>query len=114
MGPALAKGDDVADLHVEGRGAVSRDVGVALLETVVFLHVVKVVTTDDNGADHLVGLDDTLHDVTTDADITGEGALVVDVLTLNGGTRGLETKADVAVIAAFATTLRKKKRRMNK
>lgn len=56
-----------------------------------------VVTADDNGAVHLGGLDDTRKDATTDGNIAGEGALLVDVLALDRLTGGAEAKTNVLV-----------------
>lgn len=93
--PALADSDDVTLLKSEGGRAVGGDVLVPLLETVVLGHVVEVVTTHDDGPLHLRGDDDAPEDTTTDADVTGEGALLVDVLALDGLLGGLEAKTDV-------------------
>ena len=71
----------------------------ALLITVVLGDEVKVLATDDDGALHLGRDDLTSEDTTTDGDIAGEGALLVDVVTLNGLLGGLETKTDLLVPA---------------
>ena len=98
-GSAVTNGDNVADLHSESGRAVRRDVGVALLKAIVFAEVVEVVAANDDGAGHLGGDDDALEHRATDRHIASEGALLVDVLALNGSARGLEAKADVAVVA---------------
>lgn len=107
-GAALADSDDITNLDVEGGGAVGRDVGVALLETVVLADEVEVVAADDEGAGHLGGLDDTLEDGTTDGNVAGEGALLVNIGALNGGAGGLEAETNVAEVADAATLLKKK------
>jgi hypothetical protein len=56
-GAALANGDHVTLLHTEAGGDVGGYVFVALLITVVLADVVEVVATDDEGALHLVSLD---------------------------------------------------------
>lgn len=66
----------------KARGQMNGHVLVALLKTVVFSDVVKVVTTDDNGSLHLVLDDDATKNATSDGYIAGEGALFVDVITL--------------------------------
>ena len=50
---ALADGDDVSFLNSEAWADVDGDVGVSLLESVVLLDVVKIVSSDDDGAFHL-------------------------------------------------------------
>ncbi len=57
---ALADGDDVALRHTgESGGAVSGEVLVSLLESVVLLDVVEVVSSDDDGSLHLGRNDNT-------------------------------------------------------
>lgn len=76
---------------------MSSKVLVPLLVTVVLGDVVEVFTADDDGTVHL-GRDDTAgQDTATDGDQTGEGALLVDVRTLNGGLGGTETQTDILV-----------------
>jgi hypothetical protein len=65
---------------------------------------VEVFTTDDNGAGHLGRDDLSGEDTTTDRDETGEGALLVDVGTLDGFTRGLEPKTDLLVPTAVLSS----------
>lgn len=55
---------------------------VALLKTVVFSDVVKVVTTDDNGSLHLVFDDNATKNATSNGYIAGKGALLVDVIAI--------------------------------
>ena len=91
---ALSNGDNVTLLHGEAWGAVSVNVLVTLLETTVLLDVVKVITTDNNGALHLGGDDKTLEDLSTDGNISSEGALLVDVGSLDGSIGGLDAESD--------------------
>jgi len=67
----------------------------ALLETVVLGDVVEVVAANNDGALHLGGLDNTLDDTTADGNVRGEGALVVDVSTLNSSLGSLEAQTNV-------------------
>ena len=55
---------------------------VPLLEPVVLLDVVQVVPPDDAGAVHLQLGDDAGQDAPADGHLAGEGALLVNVLTL--------------------------------
>ena len=95
-GTALSDSDDVTLLDVEGGGAVGGKVLVTLLETTVLGDVVEVVPADDDGVLHLGGDDDALEDAATDGNVAGEGALLVDVVALDGGGGGLDAKADGA------------------
>lgn len=97
--PALADGDDVTLLDGEGGGDVRRDILVALLVTTVLLDVLKVVTADDDGALHLGGDDETLDDAATDGHVAGEGALLVDVLSVDCVLGHLEGQANVLHVA---------------
>lgn len=70
-------------------------VTVSLLITVVLLDVVQVITTDDDGALHLSGDDSSGEDTAADADITSEGALLINVGSSDGLSGGLETQTDI-------------------
>ena len=66
--------------------------------------------TDCDSVGHLAsGLDDALENLSANGDVAGEGALLVDVLTLNGGLGGLEAKTNVldvpSALAALAAEL---------
>ena len=69
-----------------------------LLITLVLTDEVEVVTTDDDGAVHLVSADDTLEDATTDGDRRCEWALLIDICTLDGLLWGLKAQTDRLVI----------------
>lgn len=102
--PALTNSDDITGLDTdEGGGAVSREVTVSLLVTVVLLHVVKVVTTDDNGALHLAGDNNTSEDTSTDGDVSGEGALLINVVSSDGLLGSLEAKTNILVPTGTGT-----------
>ena len=92
---ALSDGHDVTLLHWETGAAMSVDVLVTLLETTVLRDVVEVVPAYDDGALHLRRDDESLQDLTTDGDVSSEGTLLVDVISLDGGVRGLDAKTDV-------------------
>ena len=98
-GAALTHSDDIAGSDTgESRGQVGGQVVVPLLESVVLLDIVEVVSAEDDGSGHLGGKHDTLEDSATDGHIGGEGALLVDVLSLDGRLRGLESEADLLVV----------------
>jgi hypothetical protein len=96
-GTALSDGDDISDSKSESGRAMGGEGLVTLLKSVVLLDEMEVITSDDNGSLHLVGNNNTLEDFASDGDITGEGAFVIDVVTVNGGLGGLETKSDLLV-----------------
>lgn len=62
----------------------------SLLESVVFLDVVQVISSQDYGSVHFVGKDDTLEDSTSDRHVGGEWALLVNVSSFDGGSWSLE------------------------
>ena len=96
-GTALAHGDDITGLNIhEARRHVDGHVIVALLETAVLLDEVQVIATNDNGTLHFELADDSGQNSATNADVTGEGALLVDVVTLLGGAWGLVAETDRA------------------
>ena len=90
--PALSNCDLVTLFYTESRRAVSGDVGVAFFETVVFFNVVKVVTTDDNGAFHLGWYATSSNNTTADGDVWGEWAFLVDVVSRRCFLWGFDSK----------------------
>merc|ERR1719229_236681 len=93
QGPALADGHNISDLDVsEARRHVNGHVLVSLLETVVFLDVVKVIPPDDDGSVHLHLGDDAGQDTSTNPHVAGEGALLVDIVTFASLRRRLESQ----------------------
>eukprot|EP00804_Cyclotella_cryptica_P023606 CCRYP_011945-RC/>CCRYP_011945-RC protein AED:0.47 eAED:0.52 QI:0/0/0/1/0/0/3/0/178 len=92
---ALSNCDNISFLHGEAGAAMSVDVLVTLLITLVLGDVVEVVPTNDNGALHLSGDDKTLDNLTTNGDVSREGALLVDIVALNGGIGGFDPKTDI-------------------
>jgi len=92
---ALSNGDNISLLDSEAGTAMGVDVLMTLLETTVLLDVVKVIPADDNGTLHLGGDDESLKDLSADGNISGEGALLVDVVSLDGSIGGLDAKTDV-------------------
>lgn len=90
---------------MEAGRAVSSDVGVSLLETLVLADVVEVVTADNDGTFHAGGLNNATEDTTADGDVASEGALLVNVVALNGVLGGLEAKTDVLPEAGEALLL---------
>jgi hypothetical protein len=90
-GSALTDGHDVTLLHTgEGGGAVSGEVLVSLLESVVLLDVMQVVSSDNDGSSHLSRNNNTLKDSASNGDVWGEGALLVNILSLNSLSGSLE------------------------
>ena len=70
---------------------MSRDVLVTLLESVVFFDVMKIIPSDCEGTLHFKTLDDTCQQTTSDSDISGEGALLVNVRSIDSLTRGFDS-----------------------
>jgi len=67
-----------------------------LLKTTVLGDVMEVISAYDNGALHFVGDNLSLEHTSTDGDVSGEGALLVNVISLDGGIGGLDSKSDGA------------------
>lgn len=74
----------------------------ALLVTIVLGDVVKVLTADDNGTLHLGGHNDTSQDTALNVDLTGERALLVNVVAKLSLLGGLEAKTNILEPAAVA------------
>lgn len=75
-----------------------------LLVSVVFWNIVQVVTSDDDGTVHLGRDNGTGQDLTSDRDVTNEWALLVNVVTSDGGLWGLETQTDL-LVPSLGTTV---------
>ena len=88
---------------------MNSDVLVAFLETVILLDVMQVISADDDRALHLGGNAHALQDLTTDADISGERALLVDELSIFSLLRGSESKPNVSEIPNCTLCLLRKK-----
>lgn len=58
---------------------MGRDVGMSLLVSVVLLNIVKVVSSHDDSSLHLGGNDYSLDDSSSDGNVTGEWAFLVNV-----------------------------------
>ena len=80
----------------EARRHVNGHILVAFFESVVFLDVVQVISTDNDSPVHLHLSDDTSEDATTDGHFTGEGALLVNVVSILGLIGDLESQTRVA------------------
>ena len=63
---------------------MSRQILMSFLKSVVLLNVVKIVTADDDRPLHLHLLDNPSQNTTSNADIASEGALLVDVVSIDG------------------------------
>ena len=94
-GTALSEGDNITFLYGKGRRAMSGNVRVTLLETTVLGNVVQVITSDDNCSLHLGGHDNSLHDGTTNRNISGERTLLVNIVSFDSGRGSLNTETDV-------------------
>ena len=92
---ALTDGDNVSFLDGKGRRAMHSNVRVTLLKTTVFGNVMKVVSSDNNGALHLGGDDASLEDTTADRDISREWALLVNIVAFNGSRWRLDTETNI-------------------
>lgn len=103
---ALSDGDDVSFLDSETRGAVGNDVLMSLLVSIVLLDVVEIVSSDNDGVSHLMRDDHGSKDFSSNADISSEWALLVDVVTLNGFLGGFEAKSDVSIVSDTLSSLR--------
>lgn len=86
---------------------VCGNVSVALLITLILLNVVKVVPAHDDGAVHLCALHLSAENTATNRNIANEGALLVNVVTLNSLLGGLEAKTNrlVPPVATLAGNL---------
>ena len=94
-GSALSDGDDITFVNsLESGGAVSGDVGVSLLVPAVLSDIMKIISSDNDGSVHFGADAHALEDTSSDGDVAGEGALLVDVVALHGVGGGVEAEAN--------------------
>ena len=91
----LPDSHNVTLFHGETGAAMGVNILMTLLETTVLLDVVEVIPTNNDCALHLRGDDESLQDLTADGNVPGEGTLLVDVVSLDGGVGGLDAKTNV-------------------
>ena len=96
---ALTNDSDVTFLDWESWGAVNWDVSVSFFVSIVFRDVVKVISSDNNSSLHFGWDHDTLEDSSSDGDVAGEGAFLIDVGGFNGFLGGSESESDVLEIS---------------
>ena len=99
--PAFTNLDDISLLNDEGWAAVSWDLSVPLLETLVLSNPVEVISPDDDGPLHLGRNDNTPHEAAPDGDVASEWALAVDVFALFGSLWSLDAQTDVLSVASL-------------
>jgi hypothetical protein len=104
-GAALADSHDVTDGETESGGLVASHGVMALFESVVLSDEMEVITTDDDVVCHFVGDNDTLENSASDANVSGERALVVNVVAFHGLLGSLETKSNLLVESNTAACL---------
>lgn len=81
------------------------DVNVSLLVAVVLGDVVQIIPAHDNGALHLGRNDYGLENSATDADVAGEGALLVNIVSFDGFLGSLEAHTNALEVAAAGLAL---------
>jgi hypothetical protein len=89
---ALSNGEDISDSNsLESWGKMGRKVVMSLLESVIFLDVMEIISSQDDGSSHLGGKDDTFTDSSSDGNVRSEWAFFVNILTFHGVSWGFET-----------------------
>ncbi len=90
--PALSDSHDVTDFDTsEARAEMGRDILVSLFVSVVFFEEMEVVSANNDGFAHFVGSYDTSENSTSNTHVSGEGALLINVFSINGLLRGFES-----------------------
>ena len=94
---ALTDHGNISFLNGESRGAVNGDVSVSLFIPVVFGDVVEVISSHNDSSLHFGWDDNTLEDLTSDGNVGGEGAFLVNVSWFYGFLGGSDAKSDIFV-----------------
>ena len=95
----MSDGDDVSDLNMECWGGMDSQSVMSFLKSVIFLDVMKVISSNSDASSHLGGDDDSLEDLSSNGNAGGEWALLIDVGSFDSGGRGLEAKANIFIIS---------------
>ena len=89
---ALSDGKDISNSDsLESWGKMSGKIVMSLLESVILLDVMEVISSQDDGVSHLGGKDDTFTDSSSDRNVRGEWAFLVNILSLHGACWSFET-----------------------
>lgn len=99
-GTALTDDDHITLVNFEAGRAVDRESLMTLLVSLVLGTEVKIVTTNDNSSVHGGALHNTTQKMPTNADIASEGALLVNIVTNDGFTGGLEAETNGTIVAS--------------
>jgi len=83
-GSALSNCCNISFLNSEAGWAVSWDILVAFLKSVVFLEIVKIVPSNNNGSLHLCWNNSSSENTSTNAYVASEWALLVNVCSIYG------------------------------
>jgi len=78
---------------------VNWDVSVSLLISVVLGNVVKIISSDNDGSLHLGGDAHTLEDLSSNGDVAGEWAFLINVGGFDGLFGCFESKSDVLEVS---------------
>ena len=77
----------------------------SLLESIVFLDVVQVISSQDYGTVHFGIEDHTLENSASDGDVRSEWALLINPGTIHCGLWGFETKTNFLVVSWYSGSL---------
>ena len=96
--PALASDDHITLVNFKAGWAVNGKSLMTLFISLIFWTEVEVVTTNDNSTIHGSALNNTTKNMATDANITSEGAFLINIAPNDGFTWGLEAKTNGVII----------------
>ena len=94
-GFAFSNDNDVTFLDWESWGAVNWDVSVSFFVSIVFWNIVEIISSDNDGSLHLGWDADTLKDSSSDWNVAGERAFLINVSGFNGFLWSSESESDV-------------------
>ena len=103
---AFSNGDNISLLDSEAWRAVSNDVSMSLLISVILLNIVEIVSSNNDSVFHLVGRDGHgSKDLSSDVDISSEWTFLVNVVSLNSFFGSFESETDVSEISDSFSSL---------
>ena len=94
-GSALSSNNNISFSYVESGRDVNGDISVTLFISVVFGCEMHIISTDNNSSVHFGRNHESLDDSSSNGNVAGERAFLIDIMTFAGFFGGLESQTDV-------------------
>lgn len=96
---ALTNDNDISFLNWESGWAVDWDISVSFFISIIFWNIMEIISSDNNGSLHLCWNYDSLKNLASNWDVTGEWALFINVFWFNSFFWCFEAKSDILEVS---------------